>query len=1194
MKRLLILVSLLSVFIFPIHSNAAYTTTLEAELFDGLSMYSSNESGVTQLYFYNNTALNYGLMSAADYERVKSGEGFSATMSTMVQNTNLIPGRAAFVDVEETLESLCQKITKPTTSDAIISRAVRSDMLLSEAFPGILETNQFKGVLFNGSAPGKMNLPMVMDGFQIASAIASANQASVKSFITNNLGKIESQAKAVVGTITALQLLLDPAADMVGVLSLGKYSSDLQQWRDNLDAIQNGIFKLMPAGSIDNNLFAFNADAFEKALVDPNTGKSKVSYLKLLASLGAPTESNKQKIKLWISIGNKKEKKVAAIVLAVDAANRVFRLMNSWHSNQQLTASDTLELLKFIAVELVTDYAQYSLSNAVCAQAQDEFAKLTEDNKWFHLVNLLNVSAGKAWSEASRPSEIYFTVRRNPETGKLSVDHSVSNLQSRGYSLLQAPSGESSFDQRYILQPSVVSGSFRTSMLVAEYPQEPIVMLARQGLKVAPQVLISFPKSSTDVNGYFDATAGDDAAIYVSLKNDLLGKSSTSGQYIWANLVNKTYNQSVSFSTAASTTNLFFMPIKFDLAYARLEEKALGLASDSYNITNFSNINSQNIFQKGDVAFNSIGGYKVSIDLKINKVDSITNGIPSVSRALQQQGEFRFYVLPNYNISQAPGMVATSEIIFDGGRKALFISNTAAETLTGFRRTLSDGNLGWQARIAVQGTDGVFQRINSKGFEGVLDGKQGFFLPIPDNFFKAPIQSVALYDPLIDAYSDLESVEFDEALKSALVMILSDAGTSQLASAVEIPWYRLNKTGDTLSPSVTATPAGGTFEGAQQVTINTSEPATVYYTTNGSSPTESSSIYSAPLTFSSTTALKFMAVDSVGNKSAVKSYNYEIKNFSTTPYLQITVPNRIKAAFNAQDSSFYADPGDEIGLQVINVSPSPIAALAGQDIKVVVLMPDDSSKLVNGTLSGDKISFTIATTADGTIMPAGRYQVIAFMGIDVNGDRHVPGPYELKQLSEKDASQVGGGGGGGSTSGTITLPRTGQYRCYDTAGTEIPCAGTGQDGDIQAGKRWSTTPRFTDNGDQTMTDTVTGLIWTKDGNAPGPAACAPHTTKTWKGALDYVDCLNINNFLNHNDWRLPNQMELKSIIVWHQAYLSTWLTSQGFSNVLSTDFYWSSSSLGNSYNVWSVMSYGAVTFWYSTLGGNVWPVRGGQ
>jgi hypothetical protein len=74
-----------------------------------------------------------------------------------------------------------------------------------------------------------------------------------------------------------------------------------------------------------------------------------------------------------------------------------------------------------------------------------------------------------------------------------------------------------------------------------------------------------------------------------------------------------------------------------------------------------------------------------------------------------------------------------------------------------------------------------------------------------------------------------------------------------------------------------------------------------------------------------------------------------------------------------------------------------------------------------------------------------------------------------------------------STAAIIQLPQTGQTSCYDSAGTLLlSCAGTGQDGDIQAGKAWPF-QRFTDNsittaGDLTVTDKLTGLIWAKDAN----------------------------------------------------------------------------------------------------------------
>lgn len=60
------------------------------------------------------------------------------------------------------------------------------------------------------------------------------------------------------------------------------------------------------------------------------------------------------------------------------------------------------------------------------------------------------------------------------------------------------------------------------------------------------------------------------------------------------------------------------------------------------------------------------------------------------------------------------------------------------------------------------------------------------------------------------------------------------------------------------------------------------------------------------------------------------------------------------------------------------------------------------------------------------------------------------------------------------------LPQTGQTSCFDANGI-MSCTGSSQDGEFQAGFVWPT-PRFIDNGDQTVADNLTGLVWTKDAN----------------------------------------------------------------------------------------------------------------
>jgi hypothetical protein len=56
--------------------------------------------------------------------------------------------------------------------------------------------------------------------------------------------------------------------------------------------------------------------------------------------------------------------------------------------------------------------------------------------------------------------------------------------------------------------------------------------------------------------------------------------------------------------------------------------------------------------------------------------------------------------------------------------------------------------------------------------------------------------------------------------------------------------------------------------------MTTDEPATIYFTIDGSEPTISSSIYSGAQTITNTTTLKAFAIDTAGNKSATQTVTY--------------------------------------------------------------------------------------------------------------------------------------------------------------------------------------------------------------------------------------------------------------------------------------------------------------------------------
>lgn len=188
-----------------------------------------------------------------------------------------------------------------------------------------------------------------------------------------------------------------------------------------------------------------------------------------------------------------------------------------------------------------------------------------------------------------------------------------------------------------------------------------------------------------------------------------------------------------------------------------------------------------------------------------------------------------------------------------------------------------------------------------------------------------------------------------------------------------------------------------------------------------------------------------------------------------------------------------------------------------------------------------------------------------------------------------------------ATYGYITLPKTGQTTCYDAVGVTKLCGGTGQDGDLQAGGEWPGT-RFTDNGNSTMTDGLTQLIWPMDAKTPDPGPCGGGVAKTFAQALTYVACLNSQSYLGKTDWRVPNLNELASLRDAERLSQSAWLTAQGFSNVQAGWYLVSTSAsitfdaldpaLNPQYGFVVKVASGEVD--YLLKGGSqwVWPVRG--
>lgn len=69
-------------------------------------------------------------------------------------------------------------------------------------------------------------------------------------------------------------------------------------------------------------------------------------------------------------------------------------------------------------------------------------------------------------------------------------------------------------------------------------------------------------------------------------------------------------------------------------------------------------------------------------------------------------------------------------------------------------------------------------------------------------------------------------------------------------------------------------------------------------------------------------------------------------------------------------------------------------------------------------------------------------------------------------------------------------------------------------------------PEFVDNGDGTVTDAASGLMWAQADNG---------TAVSWEDALAQTEAMNAQTYLGHDDWRLPNVKELQGIVDYSRA-----------------------------------------------------------
>ncbi len=138
--------------------------------------------------------------------------------------------------------------------------------------------------------------------------------------------------------------------------------------------------------------------------------------------------------------------------------------------------------------------------------------------------------------------------------------------------------------------------------------------------------------------------------------------------------------------------------------------------------------------------------------------------------------------------------------------------------------------------------------------------------------------------------------------------------------------------------------------------------------------------------------------------------------------------------------------------------------------------------------------------------------------------------------------------------------------------------------------------QFVDNGDGTITDSKTGLMWKKclEGLSGNNCESGATGSFTWQKTLQQLNIVNNSGgFAGHIDWRLPNINELVSLV--EEKCVSPAINLNRFPNTPNSGVWSGSPYADNSDSAWSVYFYdGASSNANRSINYAVRLVRGGN
>jgi hypothetical protein len=200
--------------------------------------------------------------------------------------------------------------------------------------------------------------------------------------------------------------------------------------------------------------------------------------------------------------------------------------------------------------------------------------------------------------------------------------------------------------------------------------------------------------------------------------------------------------------------------------------------------------------------------------------------------------------------------------------------------------------------------------------------------------------------------------------------------------------YTIQSGGTAASP--TFSPPAGTYSSAQSVTItSTTSGATIYYTTDGSTPTTSSTKYTAPVSISTTTTLNAMATATGFTNSPVTSGIYTIQPTAARPSFSpapgtYTNPINVSIFSTTAGATMYYTTDGTTPTTASSKYTGPFTVSTTTTVKAIATAPNFANSAVSnapykfaaatpslspppGTYTGTQMVTITTTTAGATI-----------------------------------------------------------------------------------------------------------------------------------------------------------------------------------------------------------------------------------